>query len=237
MTSSKLSEEEWEELSEIKVFLEVFSEVTRILSGQEYPTLAQARFILDGVQEHLDNSKFKSVRNGGDLLRVMKDKLGKYLDDIKRQSALPSFFDLRYRDTLLERDDLALLASNQLGTSTSLKAAKGSSFFDDRRKRAKLDVPQGLHPEVQDYLHISAIDGCPLQWWKENEERFPNLAVLAKDHLSLLASSVPSERAFSDAGNIVTAKRTRLSPESVEAMMICNSFKKFQERKIGRAHV
>jgi len=61
-----------------------------------------------------------------------------------------------------------------------------------------------------------------LQWWKENEQIFPNLAAVAKGVLSVPASSVPAERVFSLAGTIVSKKRNRLSPENVNKFIFLN---------------
>ena len=58
----------------------------------------------------------------------------------------------------------------------------------------------------------------PLQWWKANEARFPSLAVLANSYLCVPATSTPSERLFSAAGNIVSKKRASLSPEHVDML-------------------
>ena len=43
--------------------------------------------------------------------------------------------------------------------------------------------------------------------WRRRSWRYPTLNVLAKKHLAILATSVPAERAFSTAGNIVNQKR------------------------------
>ncbi|RLN88645.1 hypothetical protein BBJ28_00011704, partial [Nothophytophthora sp. Chile5] len=55
----------------------------------------------------------------------------------------------------------------------------------------------------------------PLDWWRDNAPKYPILAVLARQWLCCVATSVPSERAFSRGGNVVTAKRCALSPETV----------------------
>lgn len=58
----------------------------------------------------------------------------------------------------------------------------------------------------------------PLQWWKKNEERFPNIALLARSYLAVPATSTPSERLFSAAGNIVSKKRASLTPAHVDML-------------------
>nr|XP_054604938.1 E3 SUMO-protein ligase ZBED1-like [Nothobranchius furzeri] len=61
-------------------------------------------------------------------------------------------------------------------------------------------------------------DNDPLTWWKNNATRFPTLATLAKSYLAVPATSTPSERLFSVAGNIVTKKRASLTAEHVEML-------------------
>lgn len=55
----------------------------------------------------------------------------------------------------------------------------------------------------------------PLEWWRANALKYPVLAELARQWLCCVATSVPSERAFSRGGNVVTAKRCALTPEIV----------------------
>ena len=56
----------------------------------------------------------------------------------------------------------------------------------------------------------------PLDWWKDHKSKFPFLINTVKTIFCIPATSVPSERAFSTAGNIVTKKRNRLVPQKVE---------------------
>ena len=53
----------------------------------------------------------------------------------------------------------------------------------------------------------------PLEWWRCNGDRFIRLSCLARKLLCITATSVPSERLFSSAGNIV--KRASLEPCNV----------------------
>ncbi|RLN87369.1 hypothetical protein BBJ28_00001429 [Nothophytophthora sp. Chile5] len=59
----------------------------------------------------------------------------------------------------------------------------------------------------------------PFQWWKENQHKYPNLSKLARKWLGTVATSVPSERAFSSSGNVVTVKRSSLAPELVRDLV------------------
>lgn len=64
----------------------------------------------------------------------------------------------------------------------------------------------------------------PLSWWENNAARYPHLAQLAKTLLCVPATSTPSERLFSAAGNIASKKRASLSPDHVDMLTFlhCN---------------
>ncbi|GBC04414.1 hypothetical protein RclHR1_05670016 [Rhizophagus clarus] len=59
----------------------------------------------------------------------------------------------------------------------------------------------------------------PLVWWRDHRSSYPILSKLAQKYLSIPFTSVPSERLFSDAGNHISAKRTRLAPELVDRIL------------------
>ena len=58
-----------------------------------------------------------------------------------------------------------------------------------------------------------------LDWWREEEKKFPALSCLARKYLCICGTSVPSERLFSDGGNIVNTLRNWLTPEHVNMLM------------------
>ena len=85
---------------------------------------------------------------------------------------------------------------------------------------ASLQKPD-LFKEVNQYFEIQELDirEDPLQWWKENSGRFKILSQIAKDILCIPVTSVPSERIFSKAGNIVSAKRSSLSSKLINSLI------------------
>ncbi|WAQ95606.1 ZBED1-like protein [Mya arenaria] len=76
--------------------------------------------------------------------------------------------------------------------------------------------------ELKDYLLEKCVDVSPLTWWKDNESKYPRVAVVAKQILCIPATSVPSERVFSTAGILVSKLRNRLSPSLVDNIIFLN---------------
>ena len=66
------------------------------------------------------------------------------------------------------------------------------------------------------------IDKNPLVWWETNHLKYNAIAPLAKRALCVMGTSVPSERLFSAAGNLVTAKRSCLSSKNIDIMLFLN---------------
>ena len=71
--------------------------------------------------------------------------------------------------------------------------------------------------EITSYLEYPSLepDANPLEWWKLENGRFPNLAYLAKKYLCICGTSIPSERIFSKTSHIANNLRNCLTPENV----------------------
>ena len=59
-----------------------------------------------------------------------------------------------------------------------------------------------------------------LEWWKNNQTKFPILSKMAKQYHAIPASSAPIERVFSISTRVVTNSRTNLTPDSLEQLMM-----------------
>ncbi|CAD6203843.1 GSCOCG00009826001-RA-CDS, partial [Cotesia congregata] len=63
-----------------------------------------------------------------------------------------------------------------------------------------------------------------LIWWKRHELQYPILAKMARDFLSISATSVPAERLFSKASLVIRKHRNRLNNESARWLLCINSW-------------
>ena len=80
-----------------------------------------------------------------------------------------------------------------------------------------LHLKEALGKQYMDGLLL--VDSNPLVWWKQYAARFPCLDQVVRRYLPMPATSVPVERLFSVAGQVVTVTRNRLHPETVTLLV------------------
>ena len=75
--------------------------------------------------------------------------------------------------------------------------------------------------ELEAYLATPPLpDGMDvLQWWGENEDRFPNVARMAAQYLACPASSATVERFFSLAGRLLDKRSAAMKESTLEDRM------------------
>ncbi|GJY90759.1 zinc finger BED domain-containing protein RICESLEEPER 2 [Tanacetum coccineum] len=86
------------------------------------------------------------------------------------------------------------------------------------------DFVTHLHPK--DFASFDV-----LGFLKEKETMFPVLSRMAMDIISVQASSVASKSAFSTSGKVLSIRRTRLTPTSLEMCMCLKDHLDSKERK------
>ncbi|XP_075501873.1 zinc finger BED domain-containing protein RICESLEEPER 1-like isoform X1 [Primulina tabacum] len=90
--------------------------------------------------------------------------------------------------------------------------------LNDRAQKSQLDL----------YLDEPKIDrssNCDvLAFWKAYQFRYPELAQMARDILSVPISTVASESSFSTGGRILDQYRSAMKPDVVEALVCCRDW-------------
>lgn len=79
--------------------------------------------------------------------------------------------------------------------------------------------------EISRYLQspLGKLNENPLKIWEETRDLYPNLAKIAPRYLSVVATSVPSERLFSNAGQVLTQQRNRLKGHRLSKLLFLHS--------------
>ena len=114
----------------------------------------------------------------------------------------------------------------------------GFSFGPQKKKRKKRQEEQKstvsqedrlkslvTHEVTSYFCEVEALKEvkCELLWWKSNRARFPNIALVARKWLGVVATSTPSERVFSICGVVDTARRSRLTGKSIEKQVFLHN--------------
>ncbi|PRQ17147.1 putative transcription factor/ chromatin remodeling BED-type(Zn) family [Rosa chinensis] len=108
----------------------------------------------------------------------------------------------------------------------SLKRAKVSSSYTSSATSNDLQMYYDLPTtEVDDDNQFSV-----LAWWKSNESLYPIVSLMARDLLTIPASTVASESCFSAGGRVVSEKRACLSPNTIEALICLKDWGLAKER-------
>ena len=71
----------------------------------------------------------------------------------------------------------------------------------------------------EDYLHRSK---DPLEWWEQRKLMYPHIYYFMKKRSCVAATSVPCERIFSKAGQIICEKRSRITSSKVRKLLFLN---------------
>ena len=103
-----------------------------------------------------------------------------------------------------------------------------ASWEDELMGNTGGDSPE--HQESEDIKYFSLPPRkthCVLSYWKDKRETYPILAAMAKDYLTVQASSVAAERVFSSGTDLVTPTRCSMKGETIEM----TQFLKFNLKK------
>ncbi len=162
---------------------------------------------------------------------ALYQSINHYWEVPQEQGMLAALLDPRFKDLEFASEILRMRTHEQLKDAyqdmknlTNEDQEAESRPVSSNSLLARMFQNNYIHvDEVTNYLTMPKIhfDDCPLLWWKTNQTRFPILSKLARMYLAIPATSTPSERLFSEAGNVMTIKRTQLAPNTLENLVFC----------------
>lgn len=119
-------------------------------------------------------------------------------------------------------------ASNTQVNDGELVIQQASSRSKEHTKRSVFDVFQdhietvndSISEEIERYMNSKNGNVINLlDWWFTHKEIYPNLYRYFLQIAAIPATSASAERLFSDAGNVITDKRSQLLPKNVEFLV------------------
>ena len=117
-------------------------------------------------------------------------------------------------------------ASEETATPPKRLSLLWSQFDAKRRQKERSSARQFTAAEIEVRRHMEnpslERNQDPLAWWKDVASSTPRLALIAKDVLGIPATSVPSERLFSKAGEVISSRRGSLKAKHVDMILFLN---------------
>lgn len=233
---SELSEVEWSKIELIKDILEAHYLLTDILCSNRSSISIIRPTLNHWVEEYLNTDASNddlSISIKADIKADLEKRFNLTCSANVTTRMLAPFFDPRYKDlqhetlfniTQIERTAKDLLRKEEPTSSGSASTLPPKTCAMDKFFNRTQCPVISLDMEWSRYRREETIDvkECPFKWWKEKEAKYPNISRMAKQFLCIPATSAESERSFSTAGNVVTAKRSSLKPSNVNTLVFLN---------------
>ncbi|CAF1358275.1 unnamed protein product [Adineta ricciae] len=245
LMKSKFDRNDWNLIQTLRRVLERFEEATKVLSGQKYPTSSLAYAIItslshcfnnrsndvfeNDIKDMLINSFEKYMVRDGKAMTFIRaaaflDPLIHDLLTLDDKEAAESFIinevneKRRSKSTMTPTNDLSIAASsmttagaNANSTTVTMPCtSKGGIVMKNFLSKC------GVGSEIAKLCSIPKNDLQFDSFWQEHGNNLPKLSVVAHKYLSIAASSVPSESAFSTSNYILRKNRLALTSRNIK---------------------
>ena len=235
-----------EALKEVIRILKPFEEATTEMSGEVHVSVSKIIPLTRNLQHIVAGSPSRTLQLADSLLTSLRRRfLGVENLHVCAAATLldPRFKKLAFSDTssidrvvsriqteLTDLDSPHSSPSTEDETSSVQQSGKNSpdlwELFDAKVAEAssKRSSTTESFVETDRYLKQKQVprSANALEWWQAHCQEFRKLSVLSKKYLCIPATSVPSERLFSKAGELVSARRSRLKPNHINMMLFLN---------------
>ncbi|GJY57325.1 zinc finger BED domain-containing protein RICESLEEPER 2-like protein [Tanacetum coccineum] len=214
-------------VEQICEILEVFNNVTHIISGSDYPTSNLFLYEVHKVKKVLDGKKDDENEFIRKMVNKMKEKFDKYWAEVHLLMAIAAVFDSLVKmwslgfcfPKIYNPTDAKALIEMVEETLKSLHSEYVTIYNES--------TTQSTSPTQKSDLDVYFEDGCYmctpednksfniLDWWKNHESMYHILSKLARDILAIPITIVASEATFSAGTRLIDKYRAKLGVETV----------------------
>ncbi|XP_014298152.1 zinc finger BED domain-containing protein 4-like [Microplitis demolitor] len=234
-------------LREIIQLLQPFERLTKEICRQNYITVSKVIPLISCVRGMLEkySPSFESTLS---LKAEIEKEVSKRFDKLEQCSSLAIATALDPRFKLIHFKDAAAkgkvinymnnyLTNNltNIANDSSDESEKGDNTEGDIWSYYKVLTHNNIKNKTKDKTKaetefhmfmsspVTLIKGDALEMWNDMKGLFPGLHNLAMIYLPIVATSVPSERLFSEAGATITQERNRLLGTRLSKLLFSNS--------------
>lgn len=244
-----LSPQDWVVLEHARNILKIFYDVTVEISAEKYVSISKEiifikvlnKYILNFINDDTLPNNIKTLAQN--LKTKLHSRFGNIEDNILVTQATlldPRFKNHVFSDNLKCTKAISMLRAkaqsiiiNQnepVDQPTLFTPRSSSSALWEEFDETVENLIGGSNSsvagivEVDKYLNEPLISRYenPLVWWVERKKIYPRLYELVKRRACIVATSVPCERIFSKAGQVITTRRNRLSSTKVSQILFLN---------------
>lgn len=220
---------DWPTLEVVIEFLKPFHEASKKLCSASDVTISFVSFVVPRLLDHCTKFEANEIVSISDAAKSLKAKLTNYASELYHPIVnLAYVLDPRYKTKHLS-DEVARNVRNQLRELMDKIPAPIEEHTNQSSSVLCIESDDEPMDELETYLSSrrEKSKSEALVWWRNNCELYPKLTSLARKILPVQATSVASERVFSTAGEVDSKQRNRLSDESIENIVLFNSWMQF----------
>ncbi|XP_046753163.1 E3 SUMO-protein ligase ZBED1-like [Diprion similis] len=241
-----LTAAELQTAKEFVKLLQPLEQATKIACGQDYITGSNVIPIVDMVKKQFENCN-PITETGRHMKNILLAQFHKRFENIESVSllAISTILDPRFKrlhfsnriacahavDKITKKlNDMTNFELSQPSTSANKESDSSAGNFWSERQRLidlensrQVDRLDEMPDEFRIYLNqtVLGINESPIKYWIQ--AKGTALSSLANQYLPVIATSVPSERLFSEAGNIMCEARNRLTGEHLQHLLFLKS--------------
>jgi hypothetical protein len=237
-------------LKELQLILKPLEIATRELSGEKYVTISKVIPIIHGIHHQIGKvtTQHEAAKHFQKLITTEMKKRFELIENVTQFAIAtlldPRFKKIHFKDFNAVAKAVRLIKNEMAGITVEAQIVEDLSEesapvedTDDLWDHHKLllqqiqpeiqneDLQSTISNEVSQYLSSSLcfLKQNPFEEWEKLKINFPRLYPIARKYLQISATSVPAERLFSKAGNIMTAKRNRLLGKRLNKLLFLGS--------------
>ncbi|XP_050062310.1 E3 SUMO-protein ligase ZBED1-like [Aphis gossypii] len=246
---NNLNSEEWNYIEDIVPLLKPFDSLTTELSAEQYPTISKVIPLIRGLQTSL-NGKNPKTCLGQFVKQNLLSNISRRFESIEKQTLVPYFsratlldprckkvaFGVESNATDAEKSiisEITSLMHNAAETESEMPTGHDEensdnlwNFLMDRVSSVQSTSTSSSSAIalMKQYMNMpyQHLNCNIVEYWRDHKSLLHPLSEIALKYIMIPATSVPSERIFSKAGQIMSARRNRLLPDNLDTLVFLN---------------